>query len=205
MCSTDPNLPKQSKTAHCACIAAFIFSIFSMIGFGAGITGIIGAVCGILACVACSIIMCCGPKPGQGGGKYMAAFVLLLIGGLVQIGIAVWIIISLVQAANYVSSTVNDLCSACDTDSYGNNCKDGSYYGYTGGECLDSGADTTTCDWGDSCGVVDTHTTAAIGILSIIMGIAAGMQLAAGILNLIAGVFCFKAKGAMEQMDKPGA
>ena len=48
-------------------------SIFSIIGFGAGWAGAIGAVCGILACIGSSILMCCAPQTTQeGGGKFLA-------------------------------------------------------------------------------------------------------------------------------------
>ena len=44
-----------------------------MIGFGFGAPGIIGAICGILACVASSILMCCPPKGvEEGNGKFIA-------------------------------------------------------------------------------------------------------------------------------------
>ena len=48
-------------------------SIFSMIGFFADWAGAIGAVCGILACIGSSILMCCAPRtPQEGGGKFCA-------------------------------------------------------------------------------------------------------------------------------------
>ena len=48
-------------------------SLFSMIGFAGGLPGIVGALCGILACVASSILMCCAPKStAEGGGKFTA-------------------------------------------------------------------------------------------------------------------------------------
>ena len=43
-------------------------SLFSMIGFAGGLPGIVGALCGILACVASSILMCCAPKSTEEGG-----------------------------------------------------------------------------------------------------------------------------------------
>ena len=43
-------------------------SVFSMVGFLGGTYGIIGGVSGVLACVASSIIMCCGPKSTEEGG-----------------------------------------------------------------------------------------------------------------------------------------
>jgi len=44
-----------------------------MLGFFAGITGVMGAICGLLACVAASILMCCGPKStAEGSCKYTA-------------------------------------------------------------------------------------------------------------------------------------
>ena len=58
------------RTAHaCLCVS----SIFSMIGFAAGIPGIIGALCGILACIGSSILMCCAPSSvEEGNGKFTA-------------------------------------------------------------------------------------------------------------------------------------
>ena len=48
-------------------------SVFSMIGFAGGTPGVVGAICGILACVASSILMCCAPKTTEeGGGKFTA-------------------------------------------------------------------------------------------------------------------------------------
>ena len=44
-----------------------------MIGFAGGTPGIVGALCGILACVASSILLCCAPKStDEGGGKFTA-------------------------------------------------------------------------------------------------------------------------------------
>jgi hypothetical protein len=44
-----------------------------MIGFAAGIPGIIGALCGILACIGSSILMCCAPSSvEEGNGKFTA-------------------------------------------------------------------------------------------------------------------------------------
>ena len=66
----------------CTAFACFFFSctahtcgssIFSLIGFGASWPGAIGAVCGILACIGSSILMCCAPATTQeGGGKFLA-------------------------------------------------------------------------------------------------------------------------------------
>ena len=46
MCSDDPNLPAAANKAKCHAVACFVFSIFSMIGFGASWGGAIGAVGG---------------------------------------------------------------------------------------------------------------------------------------------------------------
>ena len=49
-----------------------------MIGFvgvvgGGLVAGVVGAICGLLACVASSILMCCSPKStDEGGGKFTA-------------------------------------------------------------------------------------------------------------------------------------
>ena len=71
-----------SRTAHALRLACSFFSctahtcgssLFSMIGFGASWAGAIGAVCGLLACIGSSILMCCAPASAQeGGGKFTA-------------------------------------------------------------------------------------------------------------------------------------
>ena len=43
-------------------------SIFSIVGFFAGLAGAIGAVCGILACIGSSILLCCAPKTPREDG-----------------------------------------------------------------------------------------------------------------------------------------
>ena len=69
---------------HCTCTAFGMLlllmhcthwgsSLFSMIGFGASWAGAIGGVCGLLACIGSSILMCCAPASAQeGGGKFTA-------------------------------------------------------------------------------------------------------------------------------------
>ena len=42
-----------------------------MVGFAVGPVGIVGAICGILACVASSILLFCAPQSlEEGGGKF---------------------------------------------------------------------------------------------------------------------------------------
>ena len=77
-------LPAVMQQLHnltqCACTAFLSYtahtcgsSIFSMVGFFAGVAGAIGAVCGIFACIGSSILMCCAPRTHQeGGGKFCA-------------------------------------------------------------------------------------------------------------------------------------
>ena len=44
-----------------------------MMGFVVSIPGVVGGICGLLACVASSILMCCAPKStAEGGGKFTA-------------------------------------------------------------------------------------------------------------------------------------
>ena len=44
-----------------------------MIGFAGGTSGVVGALCGILACIASSILLCCAPKSTEEcGGKFTA-------------------------------------------------------------------------------------------------------------------------------------
>lgn len=208
MCSSDPNLPKEAQKAKCFVISCFVFSIFSMVGFGAGTTGLIGGIMGILACVASSILMCCPPKPEDGGCKFMAAAVLLLIAGIVQIIMAILIVVALIAVVGAVKSVATDYCSdmtECATDDSGTDCNDGVFY--TSGWCDDIlGTKTCSSQTKSECEAMYSGTSAAVNaatdgvaaFLGIIMGIAAGLQLVSGLLNTIGGAYCVCAKKAMD-------
>ena len=44
-----------------------------MMGFAYGPPGVVGGLCGILACIGSSILMCCAPKSAdEGAGKFTA-------------------------------------------------------------------------------------------------------------------------------------
>ena len=44
-----------------------------MMGFGYGPPGVVGGLCGILACIGSSILMCCAPtRVEEGNGKFTA-------------------------------------------------------------------------------------------------------------------------------------
>jgi hypothetical protein len=221
MCSDNPELPKEANKAKCFVISCFVFSIFSMIGFGAGIPGIVGGVCGILACVASSILMCCAPKTtAEGAGKFTAAFVMLLIAGILQVIMAIAILVTIIIAVTAVQES--DYCSdrfkSCDFDDNGCSCTGGdpevdnydtsmcSWYDHTDGLCfrdVDNNStdismtctDQSTKDFCESVhgGVQDVLT----GIILIVFGIALFFQATAGILNTLGATYCFKAKKAM--------
>jgi len=216
MCSDNSNLPKEANKAKCFVIACFVFSFFSMLGFVAGITGVIGAICGILACVAASILMCCAPKSAdEGAGKFTTAMVMLLIAGIVQIICGFAVIAWMVAALNETnkSSYCDDRYVECTTDSDGTVCAGSdSWYGADAmchKECYDNAA---LCDHGHT--KDDTHCTyrssyelcktvhggakdVVSGIIIIVCGIAAAFLFIAGILNTIGSFYCFKARTAM--------
>jgi len=216
MCSDNPNLPKEANKAKCFVIACFVFSFFSMLGFVAGITGVIGAICGILACVAASILMCCAPKSAdEGSGNFTAAMVMLLIAGIVQIicGFAViaWIVAALNETNK--SSYCDDRYVECTTDSDGDNCKEylGGFYG-TDPLCYKECVGNDYCPSGheaghthcvsrssfESCKTLHTGVKDAVsGIIIALGGIAAAFLFIAGILNSLGGFYCFKARAAM--------
>jgi len=213
MCSDNPNLPKEANKAKCFVIACFIFSVFSMLGFGVGATGAVGAICGILACVASSILMCCAPKSAdEGSGKFTAAMVMLLIAGIVQIicGVAViaWVVVTLNKTND--NSYCDDRYVACTTDSSGTTCAD-SVYGadaMCSKQCVGDdycptgevagGTDCTFASTYDFCKSVHGGVTDAVsGIIIAIGGIAAAFLFIAGILNTLGGFYCFKARSAM--------
>jgi len=117
MCTDNPELPKEANKAKCFVISCFVFSIFSMIGFFGGWSGIVGAIGGILACIASSILMCCAPKsPSEGGGKFTGAGVLLLIAGIIQLIMA---IVTVILMAIVLTEVNEDYCGArykdCDS------------------------------------------------------------------------------------------
>jgi len=216
MCSDNPNLLKEANKAKCFAVACFVFSVFSMLGFFAGITGVIGAICGLLACVAASILMCCGPKStAEGSCKYTAAGVLFLIAGLVQIIACIILLVQLVAAINHAddSSYCDDRYSKCtsarveiesiyfDADSLTLPCTDGWCY-----QDPDDLQDTQACsDAGqyDSCKTIHKGGKAVVtGILVIVFGATAAFLLIAGLLNTLGGVYCFGAKKAIEAASK---
>merc|ERR1712194_691377 len=110
-----------------------------------------GAICGILACIASSMLMCCAPKTvDQGSCKFTAASVLLLLAGIIQLIMGIIVIYVLMGTLNEVNkgSHCADRYSTCATDSSGASCK--------GGVCFknDPHDITNSCkaqsDW-DSC------------------------------------------------------
>ena len=65
------NTSRDSLSARSACLCAS--SIFSMMGFASGTPGVIGGVCGLLACFGSSILMCCAPtRIEEGNCKFTA-------------------------------------------------------------------------------------------------------------------------------------
>jgi len=128
MCTDNPDMPKEANKAKCFVVACFVFSVFSMIGFFSGTWGTIGAICGILACIASSMLMCCAPKTvDRGSCKFTAASVLLLLAGIIQLIMGIIVIYVLMGTLNEVNegSHCADRYSTCATDSSGASCKGG--------------------------------------------------------------------------------
>ena len=149
MCTDNPELPKEANKAKCFVISCFVLcalssrqpsalafltadvcavgsSLFSILGFGSGIPGIIGGIAGILACVGSSILMCCAPKTSaEGPGKFNAAGILLYISGSIEISMAIWTLIWIIMAVSEVNSGggyCGDRYKSCDTDDHGCSC-----------------------------------------------------------------------------------
>jgi len=219
MCSDNPNMPKEANKAKCFAVACLVFSIFSMVGFAIGLPGIVGAICGLLACVASSIIICCGPRSvEEGSGKFSAASVLLFIAGIIQLIMGIVVIVWMIQALNEVSDDNGNWCkdrySYCDVDSSGTRCKGG--YGsifdgfegyndkYKDGVCYKDHPDHTTkrCEtkssWNDCKDIHGGVKDAVSGILIVFFGITAAFMFAAGGLNTAGGFYCHKAKVAVQ-------
>lgn len=224
MCSGDPDMPSEANRAKCFVIACFVFSIFSMIGFFAGWPGIIGGVCGILACVAASILMCCAPKKGEGACKFTAAGALLLIAGIIQIIMAIALIVITILLVTAVQKI--DTCA--DGDHWKANCvnkpDDGTdctadiYYGSDAGcyksmiddddDSWDDG-DTWHCaksDYPDTCEDLGNAVKTGFTVLIVVVsGISIAFEIIAGVLNVIGGAYCLKAKIAIEKVGQGGA
>ena len=93
-----------------------------------GIPGMVGAIGGLLACIASSMLICCAPKEAKEGPcKFTAAGVMLLIAGILQLIMAVVVVVFLIMAVTAVNE--NEHCSkrysSCLVDSSGCSCKDG--------------------------------------------------------------------------------
>jgi len=218
MCKDNVNLPKEANKAKCFVIACFVFSLFSMIGFGASWPGAIGAVCGILACIGSSIVMCCAPASAQeGGGKFTAAGVLLLISGIIQSIMSMTVLgfmIALLNAVNE-SSYCKDRYVPCTSSSDGTVCAD--WYGEdalcTRDECTRDCSNSQN-QYNTSCTTKSAHDLCksvhggakdvVSGFIVIVFGITIVFLLIAGILNIVGGAYCIKAKGAITAMQANG-
>ena len=108
MCGANPNLPKAVNQAKCMGIVAFVFSIFSLIGFLISVPGAIG---GLITIVASSILMCCGPKPGDNNTKLLACFVMFILGGILHILGALLCIIWYIGLVADADEWCDDWCS----------------------------------------------------------------------------------------------
>jgi hypothetical protein len=218
MCKDNVNLPKEANKAKCFVIACFVFSLFSMIGFGAGWAGAIGAVCGLLACIGSSILMCCAPASAQeGGGKFTAAGVLLLIAGIIQAIMSVTCLGLMIALLNEVneSSFCKDRYVSCTSDSDGNVCADSladdlCYRNCVGDDhCADwQTKGSTTCSYDQALTMCNNAhggaKTVVSGIIVVVYGITIAFLLIAGTLNIIGGAYCIKAKGAITAMQANG-
>lgn len=218
MCKDNVNLPKEANKAKCFVISCFVFSIFSLIGFGASWPGAIGAACGILACIGSSILMCCAPATTQeGGGKFLAAAVLLLIAGIIQLIMSVTVLGFMIAILNEVneSSYCKDRYVDCTQDSDGTVCAD-SWYGddamcmknCVGDDYCYQTAGTTSCTTKqsyESCkSVHGVGKDVVSGFIVVVFGITIAFLLIAGILNTIGGAYCIKAKSAIAAMQANG-
>ena len=91
MCSSD-TVSKEVNRAKCASIGALICGILACLGFAAN--GWLAGIGGILAIIASSMLICCGPTArGQGKCMHKASFILYSIA---TIACAVGIILALV-------------------------------------------------------------------------------------------------------------
>ena len=93
-----------------------------------GIPGVVGAIGGLLACIASSILMCCAPKKVEEGPcKFTAAGVMLLIAGILQLIMTVVVIVFMIMVLNEVND--DGYCGkrykSCNADSNGCSCTDG--------------------------------------------------------------------------------
>jgi uncharacterized membrane protein len=221
MCSDNPDLPKEANKAKCFAISCFVFSIFSLVGFMGRIPGVVGAIGGLLACIASSMLMCCAPKKVEEGPcKFTAAGVMLLIAGILQLIMTVVVVVFMIMVLTEVNEDgyCADRYKSCNTDSNGCSCTDGTSswaedYAYycsasTDGLCYDNSVDnpsdtSTMCITRDSKNTCEAiHGTAkdvVSAIVVIFFGLSAAFLLIAGILNTIGGAYCLKAKAAIQK------
>ena len=93
-----------------------------------GIPGVVGAIGGLLACIASSMLMCCAPKKVEEGPcKFTAAGVMLLIAGILQLIMTVVVIVFMIMVLTEVNDDgyCADRYKSCNADSNGCSCTDG--------------------------------------------------------------------------------
>merc|ERR1712166_828332 len=144
-----------------------------------------------------------------GGGKFTAAGVLLLIAGTLQAIMSVTVLgfmIALLNAVNE-SSYCKDRYLSCTSSSDGTVCAD--WYGEDAlcvrGSVGDDDYSCTTKSAHDVCKSAHGGAKDAVsGFIVIVFGITIVFLLIAGILNIVGGAYCIKAKGAITAMQANG-
>ena len=116
-----------------------------------GIPGVVGAIGGLLACIASSMLMCCAPKKVEEGPcKFTAAGVMLLIAGILQLIMTVVVVVFMIMVLTEVNedSYCDKRYVSCDTDSNGCSCTGGTSDSWTCGSYTDG-----LCCSTEACGV----------------------------------------------------
>jgi len=139
MCCPSPSWTPKANSAKSIGIAVLTFAIIDLLTFA--VQGYAAGIASLIAIVASSIIICCGPPtPGPGrGSTFTAVGVLSLIASVVHFVGIVLLIVFYINLHNISADTVTDNCidSACSGTAWQTASCDNSYNTCTSeAECM---------------------------------------------------------------------
>jgi hypothetical protein len=186
-CGANPNWGAKANATKSLGAAVMTFGILTCIGFIVG--GWLSGIAGILALVASSLILCCGPPqtgPGM-GGKFKAAAILSFVAALLHLIGAILMLLVIVAANSVDSQCIDALCSGSTWSS--NFCSDTQTICSSEAQCREHASGIEFCE-----GAGD----AVSALAGIILWPAIILALASMALELAFGVKTWKAVPEME-------
>jgi len=190
MCGTNVAWTPKANHAKCIGIAVLVFGVIDCLAFLAG--GWLAGLAALLAVIASSLIVCCGPpQPGPGmGQKFRTAAIMSIIAAVLHFGGAIWMA-AIAVAFHTTPLDENCIDNYCANGQYASQYCSGSatYYCSSESECRSDSNVQSLCGAFDS--LANSFVAAILWPVIVI-------TLVQGILELAFGINCFQAVQGME-------